>query len=111
MNEGRDRKGMGEDPRWRLEGGSRERELHKSKILLRHWSHTWKKKTTKKKQNSNTLNSQPIQSFSTPHYTEKPGRLPCHQTPAPNLLGRCRPTGEQISSTWYSHSHPWDKLA
>jgi hypothetical protein len=30
---------------------------------------------------------------------------------APNLLGRCRPTGEQINSTWYFHSHSWDKPA
>jgi hypothetical protein len=29
--------------------------------------------------------------------------------PPPNLLGRCRPTGELISSMWYSHSYPWDK--
>jgi hypothetical protein len=29
----------------------------------------------------------------------------------PNLLGRCRPTVEQISGTWYSHSHSWDKPA
>jgi hypothetical protein len=28
---------------------------------------------------------------------EKPGRLPCHQTSIPNLLGRGRPPGEQIS--------------
>jgi hypothetical protein len=56
-----------------------------------------------------TLNSQPVQSFSTPHYTEKTGGLPHHQTPAPNLLGRCRPTGEQISGTQYSHSYPWNK--
>jgi hypothetical protein len=98
-----------EDQRWRLEGGSRQLKLHKSKILLRTWSHTWQKKITKKKQNSNTLNPQHIQSFSTPHYTEKTGGLPRHQMLAPNLLGRYRPTGEQISSTWYSHSHPWDK--
>jgi hypothetical protein len=30
---------------------------------------------------------------------------------APNLLGRHGPTGEQISSTQYSHSHLWDKPA
>jgi hypothetical protein len=46
-------------------------------------------KITKKKQNSDTLNPQPIQSFSTPHYIEKPGELLHCQTPAPNLLGRC----------------------
>jgi hypothetical protein len=38
----------GKDPRWRLEGGSRHGEICKSKIL-RCWSHTWQKKTTKKK--------------------------------------------------------------
>jgi hypothetical protein len=27
---------------------------------------------------------------------------------SPNLLGRCRPTGEQISGV-KSHSHPWEK--
>jgi hypothetical protein len=42
--------------------------------------------------NSDTLNPQPVKSFSMPHYTEKTGGLPCHQTPAPNLLGRYRPT-------------------
>jgi hypothetical protein len=42
----------------------------------------------KKKQNSETLNPQPIKSFSTPHYTEKTGGLQHHQTPAPNLLRR-----------------------
>jgi hypothetical protein len=31
--------------------------------------------------------------------------------PALNLLGKCRPTGKQISGTQYSHSHPWHKLA
>jgi hypothetical protein len=50
-----------QDPRWRLEGRSRQCELHKSKILLRCWSHTWQKKTTKKNQNSDTLNPKPIQ--------------------------------------------------
>jgi hypothetical protein len=63
------------------------------------------KKTTKKKQNSDTPNPQPTQSFSMPHYNKKPGGLPHHQMLAPNLLGRHRPTGEQISSTWYSYSH------
>jgi hypothetical protein len=33
------------------------------------------------------------------------------QTPTPNLLGRCKPIGEQISSMRYSYSHPWDKPA
>jgi hypothetical protein len=50
-------------------------------------------------------------SFSTPLYNEKTGRLPHCQTLAPNLPERCRPTGEQISSTHYSHSHLWDKPA
>jgi hypothetical protein len=35
-------------------------------------------------------------------YQEKPGGLSGRQTPDPNLLGRCRPPGEQISSTGYS---------
>jgi hypothetical protein len=56
-----------------IEGGSRQHELCKSKILLRCWSHTWQKKNTKKKQNSDTPNPQPIQSFSTPCDTEKTG--------------------------------------
>jgi hypothetical protein len=29
-----------------------------------------------------------MESFSTPHYTEKTGGLLCCQAPAPNLLGR-----------------------
>jgi hypothetical protein len=77
--------------------------------LLRRWSHTWQKKNTKKNQNFDTLNPQPVQDFSTPHYTEKTGGLPCHQKPAPNLLERCRPTGKQIRGILYSHSHCWDK--
>jgi hypothetical protein len=40
---------------------------------------------------------QPAQSFPTPCYPEKPAGLPHCQMPAPNLLGRHRPTGEQIS--------------
>jgi hypothetical protein len=32
-----------EDPRWQLEGGSRQHEIHTSKILLRRWNHTWQK--------------------------------------------------------------------
>jgi hypothetical protein len=95
---------MWRDPRWWLEGGSRQRELHKSKILLRYWSHTWQKKNTKKKQSSDTPNPQPTQSFSMPHYTEKPGGLLHHQTPLPNMLGRSRAIGKQIS-------HPWGKSA
>jgi hypothetical protein len=63
------------NPRWQLGGGSRQHVLYKSKILLRHWSQTWQKETTKKKQNSDTLNSHPVQSFSTPCYTKKTGGL------------------------------------
>jgi hypothetical protein len=55
------------------------------------------KKKKKKKQNSETLNPQPVKSFSKPHYTEKIGGIQHCQTLALNLLGRCRPTGEQIS--------------
>jgi hypothetical protein len=36
-----------EEQRWRLQGGSRQSELHKSKTLLRCWSHTWQKKKKK----------------------------------------------------------------
>jgi hypothetical protein len=54
---------------------------------------------------------QPTHNFPMPQYTEKPGDLPHRQTPATNLLGRRRPTGEQISGMQYSHSHPWDKPA
>jgi hypothetical protein len=69
------------------------------------------KKPTKKKQNTDTPNSQPMQSFSMPCYPEKTGGLPDHQLPAPNLLGRGRPTCEQISGMQYPHSLPWDKPA
>jgi hypothetical protein len=62
------------------------------------------KKKHKKNQNLNTLNPQPLQSFPMRGYTEKTGGLLCCQTPAPNLLGRHRP-----SIMLYSHSHPWDK--
>jgi hypothetical protein len=48
-------------------------------------------KNTKKNQNFDTLNPQPVQSFSSTHYTEKTRGFPHHQRPAPNLLGRCRP--------------------
>jgi hypothetical protein len=100
-----------EDPGWQLEGGSRQRECHKSEILLRCWSHTWQKKTTKKKQNSDTLHPQPAQNFFMSRYTEETGGLPHCQTPAPNLLGRFRPTGEKISHTQYTHNNLWDKPA
>jgi hypothetical protein len=70
-----------------------------------------KKKTTKKKQNSDTLNPQPAQNFSMPYYTEKLGWLSCPQMPAPNLLGRHRLKREQISSAQHSHSQHWDKPA
>jgi hypothetical protein len=96
------------DPRWRLEGGSRQHELCKSKIFLKCWSHTWQKK----KQEAKLWNpDQPVKSCSMPHYTEKTGGLTCCQTPAPKVLWRYRPTDEQISSMQYSHSYPWDKPA
>jgi hypothetical protein len=61
--------------------------------ILSCWSHTWQKKNKKKKPNSETLNPQPVQSFSMPHYTEKTGGLPHHQMLAPNLLRKLRQTG------------------
>jgi hypothetical protein len=54
-------------------------------------------KSTKKNQNFDTLNLQSIQSFSTPHYTEKTGGLPCCQTLAPSLLGR-HSADQQVST-------------
>jgi hypothetical protein len=84
-------------------------ELLKSKILLRSWSHIWHKNTTKNKQNSDTPSPQPAQNLSMPLYTEKSGGLLHHSTPVSNLLGRRRPTGEQINVMQYSHSHPWEK--
>jgi hypothetical protein len=50
-------------------------------------------KNKKKKQNSETLNPQPIKSFSTPNYTQKTGGSQHHQMPAPNLHRRHRQTG------------------
>jgi hypothetical protein len=50
-------------------------------------------KKKKKKQNTKTLNPQPVQSFTMPHYSEKIGGLLHHHMPAPNLLRRCRQTG------------------
>jgi hypothetical protein len=50
-------------------------------------------KKPKKKQNSETLNPQPVKSFSTPLYTEKTGGLQHLQMPALNLPRRCRQTG------------------
>jgi hypothetical protein len=60
-------------------------------------------KTTKKRQNSDT---QPAYSFPTPKDTEKPAGLLLCQAPAPDLLGRCRPSGEQKSSTQYPTTTP-----
>jgi hypothetical protein len=61
------------------------------------------KKSTKKNQNINTLNHQPILSFSTPCYTEKTGGLSLCQTLALYLLGR-HPAGqktrERKSNKW-----------
>jgi hypothetical protein len=51
------------------------------------------KKNIKKKKNSETLNPQPVKSFSTPHYTEKTGGFRHCQMPAPNLPSRYRQTG------------------
>jgi hypothetical protein len=82
------------DTRWQLQGRSRQCDLHKSKILLRHLSHTLQKNTTNKNQNFSTSNPQPVQSFSMPGYIEKTGGLPSHQTLDPNLIGRHRPTGK-----------------
>jgi hypothetical protein len=51
------------------------------------------KKNKRKKQNFETLNAQPIQTFSTPHYTEKTER-PLHcQMLAHNLLRGHRKKG------------------
>jgi hypothetical protein len=63
-------------------------------------------KNTKRKQNSDTLKPHHAQRFYTQCYTEKTGEPPCCQLLAANLLGRCRPTGEQTSSMQYSHSYP-----
>jgi hypothetical protein len=61
------------------------------------WSHTWlKKKNKKKKQNSKTLNCQPVKGFSMPHYTEKTRGLQHCQILAPNLPRRCRQTGLDV---------------
>jgi hypothetical protein len=38
-------------------------------------------------------------------------RTPTLPDAGSNLHGRHRPTDEQISGMWYSHSHPWDKPA
>jgi hypothetical protein len=46
-----------------------------------------------------------------PHCIEKTGGLLHCQTLTPKLLWRHRPTGEKISGTQHSHSHPWDKPA
>jgi hypothetical protein len=65
------------DPRWQLQCRSKQCELLcKSKILLRYWSHTWQKKSNKRNQGFDTLNPQPVQSFSAPHYTKKTGGFP-----------------------------------
>jgi hypothetical protein len=45
----------------------------RSNRILSCWSHTWQKKKKKKKQNFETLNPQPVKSFSLPCYTEKTG--------------------------------------
>jgi hypothetical protein len=65
----------------------------------------------KEDSNSDTLNPQSAQSFSTLCYIEKTGGLLCHQTLAPDLLERSRLRGEQISGMQYSQSYLWDKPA
>jgi hypothetical protein len=61
-------------------------------------------RTTKKSQNSNTSEL--------PACTQLPHAMIYRGTRRPSaLLGRYRPTGEQISGMQYSHSHPWDKPA
>jgi hypothetical protein len=83
----------------------------KVKILLRSWRHTWQEKPPRIRKIPTPLYSQPTHSFPMPLDTEKSGGLLHLQAPAPNLLGRCRPPGEQINSKWYPHNHPWDKAA
>jgi hypothetical protein len=61
---------------------------------IRAWAaHGKKKKTKKKKQNSKTLNPQPVKSFSSLQYTEKIVGLQHLQTLAANLPRWCRQTG------------------
>jgi hypothetical protein len=62
-------------------------------------------KTTKKRQNYDTPNPQTSQSFSMPHYSEKSGEIMCHQMPAPNLPGRCRPIGETTTELLLKYLH------
>jgi hypothetical protein len=100
------------DSRCWKEGESRKHEVHKAKILLRHWSHTWHEKQQRRSKT-------PTPQISSP---QKPS--PCHITLrnqegshgtrcwlAPNVPERCRPIGEQISGTGYPQSHPWDKAS
>jgi hypothetical protein len=67
------------DPRWQL--GCRQHELHDSKILLRCWSHTWRKWSTKENQNFYTL---ACKNFSMACCTERTDEL-LPLPPAPNL--------------------------
>jgi hypothetical protein len=53
-------------------------------------------KKHQKNQNFDTLNSQSVQNFSTPDYSEKTEGLPFCHTPAPNLLGK-HPADQQVS--------------
>jgi hypothetical protein len=46
-----------------------------------------------KKQNTETLNPQPIKFFSNAHYTEKPGEFHHWEMPTPNLSRICCQTG------------------
>jgi hypothetical protein len=56
-----------EDPRWQLDGTSRQHEPHESKILLRCWGHTWQKKKKKTRRiKTDTTNPQPVQN--SPHH-------------------------------------------
>jgi hypothetical protein len=51
------------------------------------------KKKKMKKQNTETLNPQPIKFFSNAHYTEKPGEFHHWEMPTPNLSRICCQTG------------------
>jgi hypothetical protein len=99
---------MAEDTRWWLEGRSRQHDSVNQKFC-------WDSGATlgrKNHQQSKLQHPEPPTHtkilHSVLHWENR--RAPALPD-SPNLLGRCRPTGEQISGTWYSHSYSWEKSA
>jgi hypothetical protein len=86
-----------DDPRWWLECRSRPRELCKSKILLRCWSHTWREK--KNQEESGFWHPEPPSPYKA---------SPCHVTPRKQKGSHT--TRLQLQTSWETSRRPTGEL-